>query len=74
LPKRGETVVLTSANWDFLKLAINKYEHANIEFKSGKFYGDGGKEIKSYQFKMTQTHAFNENNKLVYSCHTWLVA
>jgi signal peptidase I len=52
LPKRGETVVLTSANWDFLKLAINKYEHANIEFKSGKFYGDGGKEIKSYQFKM----------------------
>jgi signal peptidase I len=52
LPKRGETIVLTPANWDFLKLAINKYEHANIELKAGKFYGEGGKEIKSYQFKM----------------------
>lgn len=53
LPKRGETITLSSKNWDFLKLAINKYEKANINCVSGKFYTDGGStEVKSYTFKL----------------------
>ncbi len=54
LPKRNETIALTKDNWDFLKLAINKYENNNIVCLNGKFYEDGGngKEITSYTFKM----------------------
>jgi signal peptidase I len=53
LPKRGETIVLTAQNWDFLKLAINKYEKGNIVQRSGKFYANGGSsEVKTYTFKM----------------------
>jgi signal peptidase I len=46
--------LLTAQNWDFLKLAINKYEKANIVLMNGKFYSEGGKgsEVKSYTFKM----------------------
>ena len=53
LPKRGETITLTTKNWDFLKLAINKYEGAGITMQNGKFYTNGGsEEIKNYTFKM----------------------
>jgi signal peptidase I len=53
LPKRGETIVLTAQNWDFLKLAINKYEKGNIVQRGGKFYANGGSsEVKTYTFKM----------------------
>ncbi|MFM7639895.1 MAG: signal peptidase I [Bacteroidota bacterium] len=54
LPKRGETIALTAQNWDFLKLAINKYEHGKIVQRGGKFYSNNGQgsEVKSYTFKM----------------------
>ena len=53
LPKRGETITLTTQNWDFLKLAINKYEGAGIFMQNGKFYSNGGsEEIMNYTFKM----------------------
>lgn len=54
LPRRGESIALNSSNWDFLKLAINKYEKANIVLRNGKFYNRGGDgdEIKTYEFKM----------------------
>jgi hypothetical protein len=53
LPRRGETITLTTKNWDFLKLAINKYEGAGITMQNGKFYTNGGsEEIKNYTFKM----------------------
>jgi len=53
LPKRGETIALTPKNWDFLKLAINRYEEQNIEYKDGKFVdNNSGNSITSYTFKM----------------------
>lgn len=52
LPKRGETLVLTKENWDWLSLAINKYEESYISEQEGKFYSRNGIEIKTYTFKM----------------------
>jgi len=54
LPKRGEKIKLTKANWDFLKTAINHYEKAEIVESGGKFYSGAGNrvEIKEYTFKL----------------------
>jgi hypothetical protein len=53
LPKRGETIKLTKENWDFLKLAINKYEEQEIEYSNGQFIDiKSGSVLTSYTFKM----------------------
>ena len=52
LPKRGETVKLTSQNWDWYKAAINIYEESDIVENGGRFYKNGGsEEIMEYTFK-----------------------
>ncbi|MCC7299233.1 MAG: signal peptidase I [Bacteroidia bacterium] len=50
LPKRGYQMQLNASNWNFYRLAINKYEHANVEF-DGKTFSQNGKTITSYTFK-----------------------
>ena len=49
LPKRGDKLNLTPEMWPFYKIAINKYEHAGIEF-DGKTFTRLGQPITSYTF------------------------
>ena len=51
MPKRGATIKLTANNWAVYRLAINRYEKANIEF-DGKEFTQNGKTINSYTFKL----------------------
>lgn len=50
LPKRGDNIKLNANMWHFYKLAINKYEHANITFDGTHFMKDG-KTVDSYTFQ-----------------------
>lgn len=50
LPKRGETIRLTRDNWDWYRLAVNKYEQAGITWDGTAFIQDGRK-VDSYTFK-----------------------
>lgn len=50
LPKRGDKIKLTPLNFEYYKLAINKYEEANVTTDGNKFY-QNGRPIDSYTFK-----------------------
>jgi signal peptidase I len=50
LPKRGDVIKLTAGNWPFYKIAINKYEKAEIEF-TGSGFTKNGVPVDSYTFK-----------------------
>lgn len=50
LPKRGDKIKLTVSNWGYYKLAITKYENADMTYRDGKFYLNGV-ETDSYTFK-----------------------
>jgi len=51
LPKRGDKITLTKGNWEYYKLAVNKYEKAGIEF-NGTGFSKNGEPITSYTFKL----------------------
>ena len=52
LPNRGETIKLTTQNWDWYKAAINIYEESDIVENGGRFYkNNGSEEITEYTFK-----------------------
>jgi signal peptidase I len=50
LPKRGDKITLSASNWDYYKLAVNKYEQAGIDF-DGKNFSKNGEPVESYTFK-----------------------
>lgn len=50
LPKRGDNIKLNSSNWNYYKLAINKYEKAGMQF-DGTHFMLNGKTVDSYTFK-----------------------
>lgn len=50
LPKRGETITLTKDNWDWYRLAVNRYEQAGITW-DGNGFVQGDKKVTSYTFK-----------------------
>lgn len=52
LPKRGDKINLTPANWDYYKIAINRYEKANIVFDGKSKFTQNGVEVSSYTFKL----------------------
>lgn len=50
LPKRGETITLTKENWDWFRLAVNRYEQAGITW-DGKGFVQGDDKVTTYTFK-----------------------
>jgi hypothetical protein len=50
LPKRGETIKLTKENWDWYRLAVNRYEKAGITWDGNGFI-QGSAKVTEYTFK-----------------------
>jgi signal peptidase I len=62
IPKKGESVQLTSENYSIYERAIRVYEHNDFYSKDGTFYLNG-KEVTSYQFKMDYYWMMGDNRQ-----------
>ena len=61
LPKKGDKIVLTEANFSIYETAIKKYENnPNLEWKNGQAFING-QAISAYEFKMNYYFMMGDN-------------
>lgn len=63
IPKRGDKIELTEANYYLYKMPIEQYEHAGeLTFRNGIAFLNG-KEVKEYQFKFNYYWVMGDNRQ-----------